>query len=121
MAQLALPPPLIPTPARPLPSRRRFALFLLLPQIWKSLFAVPRSRSAFCALALPQMLSHANPSLHRLLLPLRPSSRPHRASRSWTGLPLLPLQPRLPCRPYSNRAPVAAAPLLPLQFLLLPL
>src|SRR5580704_3756131 len=121
MPQRALPPPLIPIPARPLPLRLRSALFLLLPQIWKSLFAAPKIRFSICALALPQRLSRANPLLHQLLLPLRPSSRPHRASRSWTRFPLLPLQPHLPCRPNSNRAPVAAAPLLPLQFVLLPL
>src|SRR5580704_5376639 len=121
MAQLAPPPPLIPLPARPLPLRPRSALFLLLPQIGRSLFAAPKIRFSICALALPQRLSRANPLLHQLLLPLRPSSRPHRASRNWTGFPPLPLQPRLPCRPNSNRVQVAAAPLLPLQFLLLPL
>src|ERR1700721_3888307 len=111
MAQRALPPDLSPIPARPLPLRLRSALFLLLPQIGKSLFAAPRIRFSICALALPQRLSRANPSLHQLLLPLRPSSRPRRASRNRTGFPLLPLQPLLPCPPNSNRAPVAAAPL----------
>src|SRR5271168_1618686 len=107
-------------PARPSPSRPRSALSPQLPRIEKSLFVAPRNHFSFSAPVLLKTLSRANPSRGQLLLPLLPSSRLHRASRSWTLSPLLPLQPRLLCLPNSNRVPSGAVPLLLPQLPLLP-
>src|ERR1700675_1884498 len=98
-------------PEHPSPSRSRFALFPLLPQNWKSLFAAPRIRFSFSALVLPQTPSRANPSpgCLPLLLPSLRRRRPAAKKRS-LSLPLLQ-QPLLLCR-ISNRAPTPAGALL---------
>src|SRR5579863_966223 len=100
-------------PAHPSPSRRRSALFPLLPETRKPLFAGPRNHPSFSEPVLRRMPSRANPSPGRspqvLLLTLR---RLHRGARKRCPL-LLPLpRLRLPCRRTSNPFPVPAAPLL---------